>query len=253
VLRDSRFISSENLLPGRMGYLARRVKKRLGSITRRFLDDGFAGVARRVAFHYRWSREFHERDEEFDRSLGVDTKGPVGLWYLQIESDNVRDAIRYEGVNPSIFRKALREIHDDFESFTFVDLGCGKGRALLLANEFRFSQLIGVEFAPELAAVARSNCDRAAVQASVLSQDAMKFPFPPGNIVVYLYNPFGPAVLNPVLDHLLESRPTNCYIVYINPVHRQQCFDTRPQLRVLADDTEYAVWMVKTNGAEGES
>jgi SAM-dependent methyltransferase len=225
-----------------MGYLARRVKKRLGNIARRFIEEGFEGVARQVAFHYRWSREFRKRDAEFDSSLGVDTKGPVGLWYLHIESDNVRDAIRYEGVKPSVFRQALRDVPDDFERFTFVDLGCGKGRALLLANEFRFSQLIGVEFAPELAAVARSNCHRAAVQATVLSQDAVQFPFPPGNIVVYLYNPFGPTVLDPVLDHLLESRPAKCYIVYINPVHRRQCFDTRPQLRCLAEDTEYAVW-----------
>ncbi|HXN51072.1 MAG TPA: class I SAM-dependent methyltransferase [Candidatus Acidoferrum sp.] len=244
MLKAKRFVSPENLLPGRMGYLVRRVKKRLGNITRKFLEEGFEGVANRVAFHYRWSREFHKRDAEFDRSLGVDTKGPVGLWYLRIESDNVRDAIRYEGVNPLIFRQALREVHDDFEGFTFVDLGCGKGRALLLANEFRFSQLIGVEFAPELAAVARSNCHRAAVQATVLSQDAAQFPFPAGNIVVYLYNPFGPTVLNPVLDHLLESRHAKCYIVYINPVHRQQCFDTRPHLQYVAGETGYAIWAV---------
>ena len=248
-LRVRGFMSSENLLPGRMGYLARRVNKRLRNITRRFLDEGFEGVASRLASHYRWMREFRERDAEFDRSLGVDTKGPVGLWHLRIQSDNVRDAIRYEGVNPSTFRQALREVHDDFEGFTFVDLGCGKGRALLLANEFRFSQLIGVEFAPELAAVARLNCHRAAVQATVLSQDAAQFPFPPGNIVVYLYNPFGPTVLNPVLDRLLESRPAKCYIVYINPVHRQ-CFDTRPELRYLAENKGYAVWTV--TAADGQ-
>lgn len=243
-MNAKRFISTESMMPGRIGYMVRRVHKRLRSLTARFLSDGFQGVASRVASHYRWSRAFHQRDAEFDRSLGVDTKGPVGLWHLHIESDNVRDAIRYEGVNPPIFRQALREIQDDFEGFTFVDLGCGKGRALLLANEFRFSQLIGVEFAPELAAVARANCHRASAQATVLSQDAVLFPFPPGNILVYLYNPFGPAVLNPVLDRLLASSAARCYIVYINPVHRRECFDTRPQLRCIAEHPEYAVWSV---------
>jgi hypothetical protein len=54
-------------------------------------------------------------------------------------------------------------------------------------------------------------------------------------------NPFGPTVLNPVLDRLLESRAAKCYIVYINPLHRRECFDTRPQLRYKAEEPEYAV------------
>jgi SAM-dependent methyltransferase len=216
-LKANPSISSENVLPGRLSYLARRVKTRLRNIAGRFLQGGFEGVFNRIAFHLRWSREFRQRDAEFDQALGVDTRGPVGLWHLRIRSDNVRDAIRYEGVNPSIFRQAIREIGDNFSGFTFVDLGCGKGRAILLANEFGFSQFIGIEFAPELAAVARKNCHRAGLRATVLVQDAAQFPFPPGNIVVYLYNPFGPTVLNPVLDHLLESTTAKCYVIYVNP------------------------------------
>jgi predicted RNA methylase len=234
--------SSENVLPGRMSYLVRRVKDRLRNITRRFLSEGFKGVADRISHHMRWARGFRERDAQFDKTLGVNTKGPVGLWHLSIRSDNLRDAIRYEGVPPSIFRAAFSEIREDLGDFTFVDLGCGKGRALLLAKEFGFAKSIGVEFAPELAAVARKNCERAGVEATVLAQDAAQFVFPSGNLVVYLYNPFGPTVMNPVLDNLLAKISAKCYVVYVNPVRRQQCFDSRSQLRLLRGELGYAIW-----------
>jgi predicted RNA methylase len=243
-LRTNRLTSLERVLPDRMSYLTRRVKGRLRNIAKQFLNDGFRGVAVRIAHHFRWLREFRKRDSAFDKTLGVDTKGPVGLWHLRVRSNNLQHAIRYEGVNPDLFLRVLREIGEHFDGFSFIDLGCGKGRALLLANQLNFSQIIGVEFAPELAAVARRNCDRAGVNATVLSEDAVQFSFPPGDSVVYLYNPFGPSVLDAVLDRLPASTNAKCYIVYVNPVHRRQCFDTRPRLQYVSGGTDYAIWEV---------
>jgi predicted RNA methylase len=227
-----------------MSYLTRRIKGRLRNIARQFRDHGFRGVAGRIVHHFRWLREFRQRDSAFDKKLGVDTRGPVGLWHLRVRSNNLQHAIRYEGVNPDVFRRALSEIGESFTGFSFIDLGCGKGRALLLANEFNFSQIIGIEFAPKLAAVARKNCQRAGVSATVLSQDAAQFSFPPGDSVVYLYNPFGPTVMDPVLDRLLAATSTKCYIVYVNPIHRRQCFDNRPRLQHITGGPEYAIWAV---------
>jgi predicted RNA methylase len=227
-----------------MSYLTRRIKGRLRNIARQFRDHGFRGVAGRIVHHFRWLREFRQRDSAFDKKLGVDTRGPVGLWHLRVRSNNLQHAIRYEGVNPGVFRRALSEIGESFTGFSFIDLGCGKGRALLLANEFNFSQIIGIEFAAKLAAVARKNCQRAGVSATVLSQDAAQFSFPPVDSVVYLYNPFGPTVMDPVLDRLLAATNAKCYLVYVNPIHRRQCFDTRPRLRCVSASPEYAIWAV---------
>jgi len=38
----------------------------------------------------------------------------------------------------------------DLSKFTFIDLGAGKGRALLMASDYLFQKIIGVEFMPEL-------------------------------------------------------------------------------------------------------
>jgi hypothetical protein len=80
-----------------------------------------------------------------------------------------------------------------------------------------------------------------------LSQDAAQFQFPPGKIVAYLYNPFGPSVLNVVLDNLLNASLntpiSECYVVYVNPIHRH-CFENRPQMQLLIGNPDYAIWKV---------
>ncbi len=105
-----------------------------------------------------------------------------------------------------------------YEDFTFIDLGAGKGRVLLVASRFPFKRLIGVEFARELVETARRNIERFGCRAEVVHADAADYRFPSENLVVYLYNPFGPEVLRPVLSYLREiSTGREVYLVYLNP------------------------------------
>ncbi len=114
----------------------------------------------------------------------------------------------------------------DFEKYTFVDLGSGKGRALLIASEYPFRAIVGVELSPKLRAIAAANiaCYRAPGQQcqNLLSieGDATVFTFPEGSLVVYLWNPFEAPVFTRVLANLeatLARRPRETYIVYIQP------------------------------------
>ena len=109
---------------------------------------------------------------------------------------------------------------------TFIDLGCGKGRALVLAAQFGFRRVIGVEFDPVLAEAARHNADawarRSSSQGSieVVTGDARQFPFPPEPSLVFLFNPFGEAVTAPVVANLEQSlvdRPRDVHVLYLNP------------------------------------
>jgi predicted RNA methylase len=52
---------------------------------------------------------------------------------------------------------ALNSLQLQWEDFAFIDLGSGKGRTLLLAAEYPFERVIGVEYCPQLNEVARSN------------------------------------------------------------------------------------------------
>ena len=107
--------------------------------------------------------------------------------------------------------------------FTFIDLGSGKGRVLLMASEHPFKRIIGVEFMPELHLAAQQNIPRYASerqqcrQIESICMDARDFEFPDGPLVVYLFNPFSESTFARVLEHLRQSvqqAPRPVYIAY---------------------------------------
>ena len=176
----------------------------------------------------------------FDVEHGTDTSGFVSIDDLdQLAHGAIRDHARpYAGSQPSIVKTALTALLP-LDSFTFVDLGCGKGRPLLVASEFPFREIIGVELSAPLAKIARHNADlikqrfpqRPAIK--VVLGDAARFQLPAGNLVLFLYNPFDDETIGDVVDTVnaaLTNAPRTIYVVYYNPVagHR---LDASPLLR----------------------
>lgn len=45
------------------------------------------------------------------------------------------------------------------KDFVFIDYGCGKGRALFIAAEHSFKAAIGIEYASDLASIAKRNIE----------------------------------------------------------------------------------------------
>jgi SAM-dependent methyltransferase len=184
----------------------------------------------------------------FDRSLGTDTSGFVAAAELPSSPYDSARKHCYAGSQPSIIRSVLTML-PSLEGFTFVDLGCGKGRPLLVASEFPFRDLIGVELSPLLAAEARKNASilqrrfPARVPIRIEVGDASAFGFPPGNLVVFLYNPFGEEVIARVVagvEAALASENRSLFVVYYNPVFGA-CFDaSRALTRYFAASLPYA-------------
>jgi SAM-dependent methyltransferase len=130
--------------------------------------------------------------------------------------------------------------------WTFLDLGCGKGRALLAAAQRPYGRVVGVEFAAELAAVARAAVaacpETVAGSVEVIRDDAARVELPTTPLVVFLFNPFGPPVIDHVADRLQASydeQPRPIVVAYLNPAHaqaftRQGAFQRVPLARRLA-------------------
>jgi SAM-dependent methyltransferase len=171
---------------------------------------------KRSAFRRYLSRlrlEFFPAPDKFDREAGTKTVGTVMLRRLRIRSPNKSVGVRYEPVDPVTFAQAIRYIP---KTGTFVDLGCGKGRALILAHRAGFRKLIGVEFSPALAAACRTNLAVLGIEAEIVECDAADFVFPDESCVIFMYNPFGREVLEQIMPKLRGP------IVYINPVHKSE-------------------------------
>jgi hypothetical protein len=111
---------------------------------------------------------------------------------------------RYQGTDAGELRGVLDAFSLDFSTYTFLDVGSGKGRALLVAAEYPFRSVIGVEHAQNLHAIAEQNIHvgrgpRRCRDVKSILADAI--PVPPGPLLVYLYNPFGRAATEQELSN----------------------------------------------------
>jgi len=172
----------------------------------------------------------------FDQMHGVDTSGLVPARHLVTGHANDEHVTAYYGVAPSILRSLIAEWRETIpphpiSSYTFIDIGAGKGRGLLVASEFRFRKVIGIELNPELAVIARQNVvhwnsTHAADPTSapvapieVLEQDALDFDFPATPVLLFLFHPFEAPVLRQLLRRIetqFSKRPNTLDLIYVN-------------------------------------
>lgn len=131
----------------------------------------------------------------------------------------------YQPTQPETFREMIDALAIDYSQFTFVDLGSGKGRTLLIASEYPFQRVLGVELLPALHRIAEENIAKykGGVGQRVQStcQDARDFEFPHDPTVLFLFNPFPQTVLEQVIARLMQSLrecPRVVYVIYHNPV-----------------------------------
>ncbi|HTB95487.1 MAG TPA: hypothetical protein VK716_00645 [Terracidiphilus sp.] len=166
----------------------------------------------------------------FDLENGMRTSGLVAGRHLKSGHRHDRHATAYFGVAPSVFHSLFRRwrqirMDEQISDTTFIDLGAGMGRAVLLAAELRFRAVRGVELHPTLARIARDNLRRwrlaGRVQSPVQIQcrDASEVEYPRGPCLVFLFNPFGAAVLRSVLKRAavaFENRSSELDLIYVN-------------------------------------
>jgi SAM-dependent methyltransferase len=188
---------------------------------------------------WRLREEFYPEKHPYDVFNGCDTSGMIHRRRLGPEATD------YQPVDPDVFRATMAHIvehaGDALSQFTFVDLGCGKGRALLLAGEYDFRKIVGVEFSPRLARIAARNAERFGPERiTVLRADVRAFRFPEGPLVVFLYNPFSARITRSVMQRL-HSHPNTFYVAYVNPLHAGAVSPLRGA-KIIAKDDWCAVW-----------
>ena len=180
----------------------------------------------------------------FDQVNGVRTSGRVAGRHLKSGHAHDRHATAYYGVAPSVFHALLdrwrRTRPAAIEQTTFVDIGAGMGRAVLLAAELPFRQIIGVELHPGLVRIARLNLSqwrkagRTRTGVRMVACDAVDFAFPPGPCVAFLFNPFGAVVMRRWLRATVSAfadRAGELDILYIN-TEQEGVFEQRRNILV---------------------
>lgn len=161
-----------------------------------------------------------------DRIPGVETHHAVYLSELALAGPHGDEARPYEPIAEVDFDAVMGALPIDPHRYTFVDLGSGKGRALLLAARAGFGRVIGVEYSVDLHRSAQRNLESArphwpnVAHIELVCGDAASFVPPDGPTICYMYNPFGAVVMSEVLDRWtrhLASHGDDVWIVYGNP------------------------------------
>jgi SAM-dependent methyltransferase len=174
----------------------------------------------------------------FDRRYGTDTSGYLSPEELVNGKSNDALNYGYSAIAPSVFQVACRRwretlpaVSGRIEGYSFVDVGAGKGRALLLAAELPFRKVIGVELSEELVRISQRNVarwtriEKPKAKIRVLQQDAANFRWPRTPLLVYLYNPFACSLVAQMAASLAGVAATGSGLVdllYVNPT----CTDT---------------------------
>lgn len=190
------------------------------------------GMARTLRVAIEWVRgRRHEglTTHPFDVEFGVETSGLISGGALAAGGVNDRYSTAYHGIPPSRLRSALERWKATAGTgatgdYVFLDIGCGKGRAMLLASELPFREVVGVELNAGLVRAAEENLkrwrelDRARCSMRCAQGDATEVELPEGRLLVYLYNPFQEIVLRGLLQRL-EERGGPVDVLYIVPEH----------------------------------
>lgn len=133
----------------------------------------------------------------------------------------------YQPTDPALFHEMMAALAIDFDQFTFIDLGSGKGRTLLMASEYPFRKIVGVELIEELHRAAEENIRAYKSSTQRCSEiqdvcaDARDFELPDQPLVLYLFNPLPEAALRQLIERLEKSlarSPRPVWIIYHNPI-----------------------------------
>jgi len=182
----------------------------------------------------------------FDLTHGVDTSGLIAG--ADLATANNAHITAYWGTAPSLFSAAITHWANSLPAipnYTFLDIGCGKGRVAMLASNYPFHQIIGIEIDTQLIAIARQNLTRwqttphACNNVVLIHEDVLSAEIPPTPILLYLFNPFDAHILQRLLDRLQTltlTRPAIAPIdiLYVHPAHAD-LFDNITSLHRLWD------------------
>jgi Histone methylation protein DOT1 len=164
-------------------------------------------------------------DVEYDWDHRVDTTSATVGW-----RDRLLGVFHspYQPTEPALFHEMLAAMNIAFEVFTFIDLGSGKGRTLLMASDYPFRRIVGIELLPDLHRVAEANLRKYKSEAQRCFQlqsccaDARHYVFPAEPVVLYLSNPLPRAGLAQVIENIersFEEHPRQIRVLYHTPIH----------------------------------
>lgn len=159
----------------------------------------------------------------------INTIKRVSLDDLTISEGDKTKSSPYEALNFYILENLLDHFRKSFPNEkSLVDVGSGKGRIMVAAAHFGFTNITGIDFAKELCESARQNINH--IQSrfpgttfNIYCNDILNYPIKSVDNVFFLFNPFNKEIMEKFSDKIDESvkeNPRTIYFIYANPLQK---------------------------------
>ena len=199
----------------------------LRQLTSSFVKRGIGRTIQMIPRKLKAKRVSYSVDE-FDQKYNVETTNIVYTGELKTKSKNWKYASRYQPMPNFSLQNILTSFHIANSEYTFIDLGSGKGRVVLLASMLPFKEIIGVEFSGALNNIAKINISKfpedlqLCKNIKMIEMDAVEylFPNPHEKFILFMNNPFENYIMEKVIENFSKSffmNPRQLIIIYFNP------------------------------------
>lgn len=148
-----------------------------------------------------------------------------GIATSSIKKSNSDEFFHYQGAGYLVLYRVFEEISANTRSYNFVDIGCGKGRPVFVAESFGYNNLTGIDLDKELIDAANKNLKtyllkRKESLIEFIHANALEYNYKNTPTVYFLFNPFNEEVLKKVLARISSQTHSETWFVYMNPKYK---------------------------------
>lgn len=232
-------------------------KEKIEIVMTNYRMFGLWNTVKAVLIHYL----YQDSEDNFDEKYGVSTREASGVSEANITNElDLANALSYSPTRETAMWHILKNVTKGLalNEFSFIDFGSGKGRVLIIAAQYPFRKVIGVEVSPVLCDIAASNVqcylsshhDVQCRDIGVHCESALDFDLPDTNLLIYMYRPFYAELLKKVLDKLSQFQAATgrqVFLVYSCAVDAEcleehQGFVKRIDYEVLSLKYSWMLW-----------
>ena len=183
-----------------------------------------------IAFNWNIRIAWHILLQEIkgEKKYRINTTGKDTLESLEEKGIDIDHATIYMPVSYDLLETIFNQLPKKRNTH-FLDIGCGKGRALCVAAYHGFNKVTGIDFSKGLCLEAEKNLTQTKLQIPTLyykiyTNDAFYFEIPTDVDCIFLFNPFNEIIMSGVVENIivsLEKKPRDLTVAYVNPLHKE--------------------------------
>jgi SAM-dependent methyltransferase len=181
---------------------------------------------------FKIARYLIKQEIKGEKKYGITTTGADTLLALEKKGIDTEHATIYMPVSYTLLEEIFEQVPVTPDSH-FLDIGCGKGRAMCVAADNGFSKVTGIDFSKEFCTAAEKNLSITKqkfpeLQYKVYNNDAFYFEIPTDVDCIFMFNPFDDVIMSGVAENILESfeqHPRTIILIYVNPLYKEELLE----------------------------